>query len=407
MAEDWRSLIDRRFPASQSLLLRYHKVLAVPGLAVDLALADLEACSHGEGATTFALAGSEAREVIVCDESSRMCTGTYKALDACVTVALLRRAGVRRVVASSGGNLSAALGTYAARAGLEAFLFQPRRTLYKQRGDHFGPGVRLIAVDLPEPEVKRIARAFAERFGLAHVPDVRWRLAASAVRAMFVLESAAELGRVDCLAQTVCAGFGPAGIYQCFAALRGHGLLRRSEVPRFLGFQQEANAPIVRAWQAGEPALTREHVRPEPDRYLEPGLYNTDPAREYARLAALLREVGGEMLALSDDDLARHQEPLLSRMRAAGFEFSRLPGTDEVVEKTGLLTGVGVLKAIDEGRLAAGERAMLMLTGGVRELAGAAPPSPALVIDASRSEAEWLDELGRTFGLATCARARA
>ncbi len=134
------------------------------------------------------------------------------------------------------------------------------------------------------------------------------------------------------------------------------GLLRRSEVPRFLGFQQEANAPIVRAWQAGEPALAREHVRPEPDRYLEPGLYNTDPAREYARLAALLREVGGEMLALSDEDLARHQAPLLARMRAAGFEFSRLPGSDEVVEKTGLLTGVGVLKAIDEGRLA-GRRA--------------------------------------------------
>ncbi|WAS90782.1 pyridoxal-phosphate dependent enzyme [Nannocystis punicea] len=399
-------MIDRRFPASQSLLLRYHKVLAVPGLAVELTLADLERCSHGEGATTFALTSGD-REVIVCDESSRMFTGTYKALDACVTVALLRRAQVRRVVASSGGNLSAALAAYAARAGLEAFLFQPRRTLYKQRGDHFGAGVHLIGVDLPEPDVKRLARGFAERYGLAHVPDVRWRLAASAVRAMFVLESAEALGRIDCLAQTVCAGFGPAGIYQCFAALRRHGLLRRSEVPRFLGFQQEANAPIVRAWQAGQPELAREHVRPEPDRYLEPGLYNTDPAREYARLAALLREVGGEMLALSDDDLARHQAPLLARMRAAGFEFSRLPGSDEVVEKTGLLTGVGVLKAIDEGRVAPGERAMLMLTGGVRELAGAAPPSPALVVDASRSEAEWLDELGRTFGLVTCARARA
>ncbi|MDC0723718.1 pyridoxal-phosphate dependent enzyme [Nannocystis bainbridge] len=407
MAEQWRSLIDRRFAASQSLLLRYHKVLAVPGPAVDVTLADLEACSHGEGATTFALAGEGEREVIVCDESSRMFTGTYKALDACLSLALLRRAKVTRVVASSGGNLSAALAAYATRAGIEAFLFQPRRTLYKQRADHFGAGVHLIAVDLPEPEIKQIARSFAERFGMAHVPDVRWRMAASAVRAMFVLESAAALGRIDCLAQTVCAGFGPAGIYQCFAALRRAGLLRRSEVPRFLGFQQEANAPIVRAWQAGEPTLGREHVRPEPDRYLEPGLYNTDPSREYARLAALLREVGGEMLALSEEDVARHGGPLLARMQAAGFEFSRLPGSDEVVEKTGLLTGVGVLKAIAEGQVTPGERAMLMLTGGVRELAGSAPPSPALTIDASRTEADWLDELGRTFGLATRARARA
>jgi len=400
MAEQWRSLIDRRFPASQSVLLRYHRVLAVPELAARVELADLERCSHGEGATTFALAGHGASEVIVCDESSRMFTGTYKALDACLSLALLRRAKVARLVASSGGNLCAALAAYASRAGVEAFLFQPTRTLYKQRGDHFGAGVHLIAVDLPEPEVKQLARRFAERFGVAHVPDVRWRLAASAVRAMFVLESTADtIGAVDCLAQTVCAGFGPSGIYQCFAALRRQGLLRRSEVPRFLGFQQEANAPMVRAWQAGEPALGREHVRPDPARYLEPGLYNTDPAREYARLAALLREFGGDMLALSDDDVARHGAEVLAQLRAAGFEFSRLPGSEEVVEKTGFLTGIGLFKAIDAGRMAAGERALCMLTGGVRELAGSTPPTPALTVDASRSEADWLEELGRVFGL--------
>ncbi|MDC0668086.1 pyridoxal-phosphate dependent enzyme [Nannocystis radixulma] len=393
-------MIDRRFPAAQSVLLRYHRVLAVPELALRLELADLERCSRGEGATTFALAGRGASEVIVCDESSRMFTGTYKALDACVSLALLRRAKVSRLVASSGGNLCAALAAYASQLGIEAFLFQPTRTLYKQRSDHFGAGVHLIAVDLPEPEVKQLARAFATRFGVAHVPDIRWRLAASAVRAMFVLETTAdEIGAVDYLAQTVCAGFGPAGIYQCFAALRRQGLLRRSQVPRFLGFQQEANAPMVRAWQAGEPALAREHVRPEPSRYLEPGLYNTEPAREYARLAALLREVGGDMLALSDDDFGRHGAEVLAQMRAAGFEFSKLPGSDEVVEKTGLLTGVGLFKAIDDGRVAAGERALCMLTGGVRELAGSKPPTPVLTIDASRSEAEWLDELGRVFGL--------
>lgn len=399
MAEQWRSLIDRRFEASQSLLLRYHRVLALPEIAVDVELADLEACSHGEGATTFALAERGDCEVIVCDESSRMFTGTYKALDACLSLALLRRAKVSRLVASSGGNLCAALAAYATRAGVEAFLFQPSRTLYKQRGDHFGPGVRLIAVDLPEPQVKRLAVRFAERYGLAHVPDVRWRLAASAVRAMFLLERTAdEIGAVDCLAQTLCAGFGPAGIYQCFAALRRHGLVRRARVPRFFGFQQEANAPIVRAWQAGAPELGRAQVQPDPDRYLEPGLYNTDPRREYARLAGLLREFGGEMLALSEEDFARHHAPALAHLRAAGFEFSTIPGSEEVVEKTGLLTAVGVLKAIEDGRIGPGERAMLMLTGGVRELQGERP-MPALTVDASRSEGEWLDELGRVFGV--------
>ena len=78
---------------------------------------------------------------------------------------------------------------------------------------------------------------------------------------------------------------------------------------------------------------------------------------------------------------------------------SRIPGTDDLVEKTGLLTGVGLFTAIDEGRVAPGERAVLMLTGGVRELRDAPPPTPALTVDASRDEAAWIDALGRMFGL--------
>lgn len=395
MKEPWRALIDRRYAASRSLLLRYHQVL--PALGVEVTLADLERCSLAEGARCFALAGGE---VIVCDESSGMCTGTYKALDACLSLALLRRAQVRRLVASSGGNLCAALAAYASAGAVEAFLFQPRGTLYKLRREDFGDRVRLVAVDLPEPQVKRLARRFAARFGVTQVPEARWRLAASAVRAMFVLESAAdEVGPIDVLAQTLCAGFGPTGIYACFAALREQGLVRRREVPRFLGFQQEANAPLVRAWQAGEPTLTREHVRPQPERYLEPGLYNTEPSREYERLAALLREFGGEMLAISEAEFTRLAPAVIERLQAAGFELSRLPGSAEVVEKTGLLTGVGLLKAIEAGRVGPSERALMMLTGGIRELRGE-PPTPALMIDGSRSEDAWLEELGRLFGLA-------
>jgi hypothetical protein len=45
----------------------------------------------------------------------------------------------------------------------------------------------------------------------------------------------------------------------------------------------------------------------------------------------------------------------------------------------------------------------MMLTGGVRELRGE-PPTPALMIDDSRTEDEWLAELGRLFALAPVER---
>ncbi|MCB9706219.1 MAG: pyridoxal-phosphate dependent enzyme [Myxococcales bacterium] len=398
--QGWRDLVDTRFAAEQSALLRYHRIFDVVGEGLGLEVAELVASSLGEGIVARRLADRGGVEIFVADETTAMCTGTYKALDACVTTAALRRAGVRQVVASSGGNLSAALGAYCQHAGIEALLFQPVSTLFKQDRRFFGGCAHLIGVDLPEPEVKSLARAVARAHAIAHIPDVRLRTAASAARAMFLLEAIeGAIGAVDFLTQTVCAGFGPAGIYTCFAALRERGLLRASAIPRLITFQQAANSPMVRAWQAGERELSRTHIAPVPERYIEPGLYNTNPGRDYDRLAGLMRTFGGDMLALADVDYDAHADAVRAALADAGIALSTLPGSDEVLEKTGLLTGVGIYRAIDAGLLQPGERVIYMLTGGRRDLEADDAPLPELVVDRSRSEEEWVAEIGARFGL--------
>lgn len=392
----WRTLIDGDIPAIHSVLRRYRRALAVVGL--ELGADELAQVSLGEGASLLRLPDRGGVAIFVCDETRAMHTGTYKALDACVTAALLRREGVRRVVASSGGNLSAALGAYCQRADVEALLFQPTTTLFKQDRAWFAGGSRLIGAELHEPAIKSLAQGVARRFGIVHVPDVRWRLAASAARAMFLLEAAEQVGAFDFVAQTVCAGHGPAGVFTFFDALRRRGMLCAREVPRLLGFQQEANAPIVRAWRAGDNELGPEHLGAAPERYVEPGLYNTNPGRDYGRLAALMRAFGGSMCAITTADWERRSDEVRATLDAAGLRASTLP-TGEMVEKTGLLTGVGIFAAIEAGLLRPGERVLWMLTGGVRELGPGARPVPDLMVDGSRTEAAWIEVIGRHFGL--------
>ncbi|MCA9663753.1 MAG: pyridoxal-phosphate dependent enzyme [Myxococcales bacterium] len=396
----WRDLIDADVPAATSVLRRYRRVFGVvdPALRIDDAI--LDTCSLGEGAILRRLGSYGGVEIIVCDETQQMRTGTYKALDACVTAAALRGAGIRRVVASSGGNLSAALGAYLQHAGIEALLFQPSTTLFKQDRRFFGGSTRLISVDLPEPQVKSLAAAVAERYAITPIPDTRWRLAASAARAMFVAEAIrGALGPIDFLTQTVCAGFGPTGIYSCLRLLRRRGLLRASAIPRLMGFQQEANSPIVRAWRAGAHELSAEHIAPAPERYIEPGLYNTNPGPHYARLAALMRTFGGAMMAIGEAEYRDYAELVRADLEAAGVRMSTLPGSDDLLEKTGLLTGVGIYRAIDAGILQPGELFLYMLTGGHRELDAAATPEPDLVVDDSQSEAAWTELIGERYGL--------
>jgi threonine synthase len=400
MGHRWRQLVDEEFPPERSLLLRYRRAIEAVDGGVAPPLDDLLACSLSEGARALFLAEHRGVRIFVADESSLMATGTYKALDACVIAACARRAGLRRVVLSSGGNLGYALAAYARRSGLSLVFFHPASTLYKLDASNFDfDGARVVSVDLPERAVKSLAVAFARRWKLPHVPDVRWRLAASAVRAPFLLESAARLGeRFDVLAQAMCAGYGPVGIYRCFAALVDGGWVDAARVPRFLGLQQDANAPMVRAWGEGASAIGARHVAAAPDRYLEPGLYNTNPEENYARLHDLIRRFGGELEAVSEAGYRRHEETLLGWFAARGLAFTRRPDSAEVLEKTGLITGAGLLEAIERGRVPAGRTALYLLTGGLRAVETGAALAPHARVDDTRPEAEWVEALGPLLG---------
>ncbi|HKC63199.1 MAG TPA: pyridoxal-phosphate dependent enzyme, partial [Pyrinomonadaceae bacterium] len=113
------SLLTRRAD-----LWRYREVLPVEG--------DENIVSLGEGWTPLLSAprlGAEVglKKLYIKDESQNP-TQSFKARGMATAVSMAKELGAKKLAVPSAGNAAGALAAYAARAGLEAFIFMPKDT---------------------------------------------------------------------------------------------------------------------------------------------------------------------------------------------------------------------------------------------------------------------------------------
>jgi threonine synthase len=351
--------VDEQYAADRSVALRYAPAL-LDGV-------DVLATSRREGVRILDLGAWRGVNLKLLDESSLMASGTYKSLDGCLSTALCRKEGIRRVVFSSGANAGAALSLYGAATGLESFFFCPAGNLNKLDGALFDhPGAHLIAVEGSDRRVKEAARLAAKRLGAPVIPSLEWRMLSAGCRGMFLAEQLLRGQRFDWLAQSVCAGYGPLGIYNVFERLA------LPSAPKFLAVQQGGLCPIVNAWEQHRetlPPLTDTDWHEKP---IEPALYNVHPDETYPELYRIIQRWGGDALAVHQAEFDEFGGEFLDCVERAGVKLTRVNG--EIVERAGLLAGAGALKEIDEGRIPQGTTVLCALTGG----AGPAPSKPAV-----------------------------
>jgi threonine synthase len=353
--------VDQRYSAERSVVLRY-----APTLSGGL---DVLVTSRREGIRVLDLGEWRGVTLKLLDESSLMASGTYKSLDGCVSTALCLKEGIRRAVFSSGANAGAALTLYGAAIGLESFFFCPTSNLNKLDGAIFDrAGAHLIAVEGSDRRVKRAARFMAERLGAPLIPTLEWRLLAAGFRGSFIAEQILwHQQQFDWLVHSVCAGYGPLGIYGVFDQLAG---LNKARIPKLLAVQQAGLCPMVSAWEQHRemlPPLTDTDWHEEP---IEPTLYNVYPDQTYPALYRTLQKWGGDMTAVNQTEFEEFGCEFLARVERAGVKLTRVNG--QILERAGLLAGAGALKAISKGRIPQGATVLCALTGG----AGAAPSKP-------------------------------
>lgn len=297
-------------------------------------------------------------EIDLVDESSLMCTSTFKAPLAAVAVADALKKKRSRFVTVSAGNTAEAMAAYAVPHGLECFLFVTGVSHYKLDSRFLNhPLVHLFELDVPEQQLKQIGAEFSRRMEIPLLPAPEHQLTANKLRALYLADEYAR-GRpcYDWTVQAISGGFGPIGFYQGMEELVVNDRWPADEIPSLLGVQQQGNCPLVH--QQSMPDSPRMPI-------IEPTLYATRPSGA-AQLRRIMTHYGGDCVAVSNRSYADREQELLEVLRKHGLPCGRsrfTPGMP-LIERSGLLAVLGTLEAIERGIIPPGSRILVCFTGG-------------------------------------------
>lgn len=263
-------------------------------------------------------------------------TSSFKDRQAAVTIAALKESGLTEMVVASTGNVAIAYAAYAARAGIKLWAFLSSTVPAEKMREVAIYGAQVVKVTGSYDRTKQVAAEFARLRGLyldkgsRSIPTVESMktLAFEMVEQITARYGPPEDGRAPWRAphwyvQAVSGGLGPLGMYKAFQELHRMGLV--DHIPKMALIQSEGCAPMAQAWRQGkevaEPTLV-----PQTNIVT---LATGDPGRTYTLLFHALREHGGVIEAVSDEEAFRAMHNLakmegLSVEPAAGVAFAGL-----------------------------------------------------------------------------------
>jgi threonine synthase len=250
------------------------------------------------------LAARWGTEVYVKDDSM-LPGGTFKARGAAVGIAAALERGAGRLAMPSAGNAGGAWSLYAARAAVPLTVTMAKDAPRMNQAEVTVAGAELELVEGTIADAGTRAREIASETGafLCATFSEPYRLEGKK-SAWF--EIADQLGDGDAMAlpRTVIVPVG--GGVAAVAAWKAAGELLAAgwavgRAPRIIGVQPDTCAPIVSAFDAGEAEVT---AWTEPIDTAAAGLRVPSPSEGYLVLHAV-RETGGKMMSVTEDDVRR------------------------------------------------------------------------------------------------------
>jgi threonine synthase len=183
-------------------------------------------------------------------------TGTFKARGAAVGISRARELGIGQVAMPTNGNAGAAWSTYAARAGLDTLIVMPIDAPEVTRRECTVTGARLLLVDGLIGDAGAIVAGAVRDGPWFDVSTLKepYRLEGKKTMGLEIFEQLG--GRMpDVIIYPAGGGVGLIGIHKAIGELRALGWYDGPS-PRLVAVQAEGCAPIVRAYEAGEPQAT-------------------------------------------------------------------------------------------------------------------------------------------------------
>src|SRR5437763_2405101 len=277
-------------------LWRFRELLPLPQ--------NVEPVSTGEDGTPLLRADRFGDQLGMADlwikDESVNPTQSFKARGMSVAVSMARHLGATKLAVPSAGNAGSALAAYAARAGLEAYIFMPCDTPQLNIIECKELGAHLELVDgLITDCAAEIARRKTkeEWFEMSTLKEP-YRLEG---KKTLGYELAEQLGwwLPDVILYPTGGGTGLIGMWKGFEEMEALGWIDGKR-PRMYSVQASGCAPIVRAFEAGA-----DHAVEFPNAQTRAAGLRVPKAIGDFLMLRILRDSGGGAIAIDDDEMIR------------------------------------------------------------------------------------------------------
>ncbi|MFW9854305.1 MAG: threonine synthase [Candidatus Thorarchaeota archaeon] len=259
------------------------------------------------------------KHILIKDEGQNP-TGTFKARGLASAISKGCELGVSVYTIPTAGNAGAALAAYTACSGTEAHIFMPKTTPHfiQNVAKYLGGSVNLVEGLIDEAGVA--VQSAVNQFGWFNIATFRepYRVEGKKTMGMEILEQL-EWNVPDTIIYPVGGGTGIVGIWKAIKEFRELGYIEN--YPRMVAVQVKGCAPIVKAFERGNP--TSEYWK-DPKTII-PGLRVPKAFADYLVLSVLY-ESNGTAIAINDASaltamktLAKEEGIFLSPEGAATF----------------------------------------------------------------------------------------
>ena len=338
-----RELLAVREPT----LWRYREVLPVKDESNRITL--------GEGMTPLARAARLGQRLgmpnlFIKDESLNP-TASFKARGMAVAVSMAKELGVKKLAVPSAGNAAGALAAYAAKAGLEAFIFMPSDTPKANIIECQQTGANVTLIDGLITDCGRIVGERKEAEGWFDVSTLKEPYRVEGKKTMgYELAEQFNWELPDVIVYPTGGGTGLIGMWKAFDEMERMGWIN-SRRPRMVSVQAEGCAPVVRAFETGA-SVGAEVVDAHT---IASGLRVPRAVGDFIMLD-ILRKSGGAARSVTDEELL-----------AAVKEIGSAEGIFAAPEGAACLPALRQL--LESGDVSRDERVVLFNTGsGVKYL---------------------------------------
>jgi threonine synthase len=343
-----KTLTRESLASRESSLWRYKEVLPVddPDNIV----------SFGEGWTPLLKADRLAAtlplklNLSIKDEGQNP-TQSFKARGMTAAISMAKELGVKKVAVPSAGNAAGAMAAYAARAGMEAFIFMPSDTPRANIVECEQTGAHVTLVDGLITDCGKIVAERKEAEGWFDVSTLKEPYRVEGKKTMgYELAEQFDWTLPDVILYPTGGGTGLIGMWKAFDEMEQMGWID-SKRPKMVSVQSTTCAPIVRAFEKGE----RFADEFENAATVASGLRVPKAIGDFLILDAI-RASGGTAIAVTDEELV-----------AAVKEIGAAEGVFTAPEGAACLPALRML--IQDGFVNEGESVVIFNTGaGVKYL---------------------------------------